>query len=376
MRILIVGGGIAGLTLAGLLRQRGETPLVIEKAPAYGDVGYVLSLWPLGNRVLHGLHLFDAFAAASMPLNHYTVHDARGQRLRSLPMRATVGEFRTLMRADLLDVLRAVGGGIPVRMSCTVTALSQRDGAVQVRLSDGTEAIFDLVVGADGIHSQVQQLLFGEHALKQTGLRLWSWWQHAPELPRDEVHEFWGAHCFLGIYPVRDRIAVVAVMPSDSALPASLADRRMLVRQHFANYGGKLVRQLLSDLDMVDAIDPTDLADSDLSHWYAGRVLLIGDAGAAFLPTAGIGASVAMESAAVLNDELSRVDAATIPTALQLFVRRRRARVDALQGESRWLVRVMFPRLPFVAWARDVAVRRLSEKQLLGTFTHWLERPT
>lgn len=84
MRILIVGGGVAGLTFATLLRQRGEETTVVEKAEEYGRAGYVITLWPMGNRVLRGLGLSERFRELGAPLERTVLRDGRGVVLRTI----------------------------------------------------------------------------------------------------------------------------------------------------------------------------------------------------------------------------------------------------------------------------------------------------
>ena len=135
------------------------------------------------------------------------------------------------------------------------------------------------------------------------------------------------------------------------------------------------------------AVEPllADLPDSDLylwrmadvraRQWVRGRVVLVGDAAAAFLPTAGIGASMALESAAVLADELSRTSTQYLPDALALYERRRRRRVEATQNQSRRLARLMFLRSPRLCAVRNRALRFLTMEQLVGPLIADLHRP-
>jgi 2-polyprenyl-6-methoxyphenol hydroxylase-like FAD-dependent oxidoreductase len=118
------------------------------------------------------------------------------------------------------------------------------------------------------------------------------------------------------------------------------------------------------------------MSDVRAPRWNAGRVALVGDAAAAFLPTAGIGASMALESAAVLADEVSRSDAAHVADALALYARRRRRRVLAAQQQSRWLARLVFVRSRALCALRDRALRRVSLRRMIGPIYEQLETPT
>jgi 2-polyprenyl-6-methoxyphenol hydroxylase-like FAD-dependent oxidoreductase len=102
---------------------------------------------------------------------------------------------------------------------------------------------------------------------------------------------------------------------------------------------------------------------------------LLGDSAAAFLPTAGIGASMALESSAVLADELSRSDTRSVPLALQLFVQRRRARVIAAQEDSRRLAKLMFVKSPALAALRNQAMRLYSIEMFAKNIAHSMAQP-
>lgn len=126
---------------------------------------------------------------------------------------------------------------------------------------------------------------------------------------------------------------------------------------------------VLADLPNPEDIWHDDFYDLKLPQWRRGRIVLIGDASAAILPTAGVGASMAMESAAVLADELSRADSQVLERSLERFIARRRARVDRVQDASRTLARYAIVGHPVAATLRDLIVRAYSQRRMEQWFT-------
>jgi 2-polyprenyl-6-methoxyphenol hydroxylase-like FAD-dependent oxidoreductase len=110
-------------------------------------------------------------------------------------------------------------------------------------------------------------------------------------------------------------------------------------------------------------------------YWHNGRVVLLGDAAAGFLPTAGVGASMAMESAAALSDELSRTNAKRVEQALDLYEKRHRRRVEDAQKNSRELARIMFVRSKPVDWLREKLLKFYSVEDLIRSIARIMEGP-
>jgi 2-polyprenyl-6-methoxyphenol hydroxylase-like FAD-dependent oxidoreductase len=222
MRVLIVGAGIGGLTLAALLRRWDIEPDVIDRAPSFDHAGYMLGLYPLGSRILHGLGAFGAFVAASEPMDYYAVANGKGEVINRYDLGVIserFGPIRQLSRGELLGVLAASAGLPPVRMGVGIAAIEQHGGEVLARTSDGEARRYDLVVGADGIHSTVRRLVFGESAIFDTGWGGWVWWAGHALASHDTVTEYWGAGRFLGVYPTKQRIGIVACAPSRTWTP-------------------------------------------------------------------------------------------------------------------------------------------------------------
>ena len=164
LRILVVGAGIAGLGAARALRQRGFAADVVEREPAWTHTGAGIYLPGNAARALRALGLESAVAERGSLIPHQRLCDHRGRLLADIDLAALwgdVGPCLALHRADLHEVLASHGDPVPVRMGLPVQRLSQHDDTVTVEFGDATADRYDLVIGADGIHSTVRQLAVG-----------------------------------------------------------------------------------------------------------------------------------------------------------------------------------------------------------------------
>jgi len=329
-------------------------------------------------RVFHALGVHDAFVAKSESMGEYVARDGSGRLLTSSPMPTSVGRYGHLgliPRSDLLDMLSSTLGDVDVRSGVSVDTLTQTPDQVDIGLDDGARETFDLVVGADGIHSRVRDLLFGRIPDRDTGWGCYVWWADRGLVAGQETTERWGAGSFLGTYPCREKVCVILGAPLDVLEPDRPEGRTDRLGALLRPYGVP-VGDFLADLPGdAETLFLWRMADVRAPQWVQGRVALVGDAAAAFLPTAGIGASMALESAAVLADELSRTDTAYVSNALDLYERRRRTRVEAAQTQSRRLARLMFIRSPTLARLRDRALKLASIEQMVGPLIKDLREP-
>src|SRR5579871_6705974 len=166
-KVLISGGGIGGLTLGILLKQKGWEPTVIERDPAMRTEGYVIDFAGAGWDVAERMGIIDELRAITYQVDSLQYVDADGKPYLSLPIasvrEALGGKYAYLQRSDLERVLfeRAQKVGLHVKFGTTIKSLDDTGAEVIVTLSDGSTDSFALVFGADGVHSRVRELVFG-----------------------------------------------------------------------------------------------------------------------------------------------------------------------------------------------------------------------
>jgi 2-polyprenyl-6-methoxyphenol hydroxylase-like FAD-dependent oxidoreductase len=377
MRILIVGGGISGLTLAGLLQQRGFKPTLVERAPEYGSVGYIIVLWPSGSRILKGLGLYRKLLDVGLPFSTYNVWNEKGEMLRSYSVETVTekyGPMISIYRPELINILREAVDPASIRMNTTVEKIRQTPAEVFVTFSGGREEVFDLVVGCDGVRSKTRSLVFGHVPLTYSGMKGWSFWVKSNLLKTAHIAEYWGTGKFLGVWPTKGRLSVFTSIRSPEGIPEPAEGRAGRIGEHFKDFGG-IVPDILAELDDESQIYCDDYNDLRMNKWYKGRVVLAGDSAHAVLPTAGGGVSMAIESAAVLADELSRADSRYVEQALEGYETRRRPRVVKIQDQSRMMGKVAFADSRILSYLRNFVMRFYSNKLHVKYWDTMLKEP-
>jgi 2-polyprenyl-6-methoxyphenol hydroxylase-like FAD-dependent oxidoreductase len=361
LRVLIAGAGVAGLTLAQLLRARGLHPVLIERAADHADAGYMLALMPLVDPVIRELGVQEAYRAESVRFHRYRLHGSHGQLLREYEIDTLLdayGEYRGIGRGELMQVLSR--DGAPVSYETTLAALQQTPAAAQVRVrgKDGEhEAEFDAVILADGLHSASRSLLLrpGQVTTFDTNWAGWVAWMEADAAHEDQGDEIWGSDFFVGVYPVKGRAGIFVGGNRDDMQngPAAFVAHIRSQLRGVDNWIGRALATVEADADPYF----WKLTDCRAETWAVDRAGLLGDAAAGFLPTAGIGAGMAMESAFALARQLERADRGAVGEALRAYELAQRPRVEAAQDNSRQLANLMFHRSRLLAGIRDLAVR-------------------
>ncbi|MET0404097.1 MAG: FAD-dependent monooxygenase [Cystobacter sp.] len=334
--MLIAGGGIGGLTLARALSEAGITASLYERAEVLRPVGAGITMQVNAMKALRSIGLADAVARAGRPLAHLATLDDSGRELTRIDVETLareLGEPAIAVRRSRLQeaLLSGVAAG-QVHMGRAVTSFHDEGERVTVRLSDGTQATGDLLVGADGLRSVVREALWGD-ALRYSGYTSWRGMTRMhPQADSPGATETWGAGARFGIVPVgQGDIYWYATRNA----PAGGRDEPGRVHETLQGLFGGWHAPIAALLESTpeENIVRTDIHDRvPLPRWSKGRVTLLGDAAHPMTPNMGQGGCQAVEDAVVLARCLTRETA--LPAALALYERRRLARANGIVNQS------------------------------------------
>ncbi|GAA3663691.1 2-polyprenyl-6-methoxyphenol hydroxylase-like FAD-dependent oxidoreductase [Lentzea atacamensis] len=349
-RALVVGAGIAGLTTAWWLERAGWDVLVVEKAPSFRAGGYMIDFFGPGHEVARRMGLLPALERRRAPISSVTSVDARGRSRATISASAysaVADGVISLLRGELAEVILADLRS-PIRHGTTVSAVD--DGLVT--FSDGSADSFDLVVGADGVHSRVRELVFGSSFVRYLGHHTAAFSVQDPELSARIGYRYQMLtvpHRMIGCYAVRGG-AMAALMLYRSDEQAVPADPAAALRDRFGDLGW-VAPELLSAVPQDIYYD--EVSQVDLPTWHRGKVVLVGDACGAVSLFAGHGASLAMTGAFVLAEEL----AAGTDGAFERYQTRMKPAVAHTQEFGRRFIGWMAPSSTWRISLRDWAFR-------------------
>src|SRR5262249_48927233 len=176
MRVLISGAGIAGLTVAYWLRRYGFNPTIVERAPSLPTGGYKIDVRGTALQVLRRMGIHDAVAAASTDMQGALLVDKDGKAIKEMSGDAfghRVSEDVEIVRGTLCRILMDHISGAEFIFDDSIQAISQSSDRVQVKFTKNSPREFDLVIGADGLHSNVRGLVFGDESRFVRGLGLY-----------------------------------------------------------------------------------------------------------------------------------------------------------------------------------------------------------
>jgi 2-polyprenyl-6-methoxyphenol hydroxylase-like FAD-dependent oxidoreductase len=352
-RILIVGGGIAGLSVATALHRQGLTPELVERSTTWPAVGAGINLPANGVRVLRALGVGEAVDRTATVIRRWGFFDQQGALLCETDLEdlwRDVGPSLGITRVRLQEALVA-GAAVSHRLGVSLTALTQDDDRVRVSFSDGTSGDYDLVVGADGIHSTVRELALSASAPSYAGTMAWR--SVIPTRPPGilDMMVLMGEGSFFGLAPMGEGHTYGFGAVGGARFKDPIVGRLERFRRRFAEFGAP-VPAYLAALQSDEQLHFGAIEWVEVDEWHRGRVVLLGDAAHAGPPHMGEGGCMAMEDALVLADVLPTAE--SVGSALDAYVRRRRPRAGWVQEQSRAAAQ---------AWVLPPAVRNAALRE-------------
>lgn len=313
LKILVIGGGIGGLTAAIALRQRGYAVEVIEKDPHWSVYG--VGIIQQGNvlRAVDALGILDRYANAGVGFDAVEVYAPDGTRLARLPSHrllerypANLGVSRRALQKVLGDVAQEAGARI--RLGVTAEAIAQHEAGVHVRFSDGSRETYDLVIGADGVHSRTRAQVFREAPPPQfTGQSVWRY--NLPRLANLDALHVYNGPIGAGLVPIGPDLMYIYLTTPEPGNPRYPHKGLAAAMRGKAQSCAPAIRALAEQITDNDGVVYRPLEGLLIEGpWHKGRVVLLGDAVHATTPHLGQGAGLAIEDSLVLADELARHD--------------------------------------------------------------------
>jgi salicylate hydroxylase len=352
MKIGIVGGGIGGLAAAIALRKAGHRVTVFEQAERFGRVGADINLTPNAVRALDGLGVGAQLReTAARPNARISRMWDTGEETSRLAMsdeaeRQYGAPQLTMHRADVMTALEEALEPHELQLGQRTVEFHQTDDQATVTLADGSTHAFDLLLGADGIHSGVRKFLFGDERPQFTGIVSYRAVVPAERLSGGDLGAFvkwWGPTDDLQIvtFPLnrgRDVFIFATTSQSDWTHESwTTPGDPDALRRAYANFHPE-ARKLL---DACDSVLASALYIRDpLPKWTGARMALLGDACHPMMPFMAQGAGMAIEDAIVLARALTGVAADTPGAALKRYEQARQERTAKIQIGSRgnnWL---------------------------------------
>jgi len=354
--ILISGAGIAGLTLAYWLQKFGFSPTIIENRPNLDHEGYMIDFYGSGFDVAEKMGLTESLRARHYDIPNLAFVDSQGKPQASM----NIEEFRKIldyrhfnfMRGDLESVLyKAVKDTIPIHFQTSIQQINPQPDTVQVEFSDGKTQNYDLVIGADGIHSNVRNLLWGHGNLDEHFLGFY--------VACGVIENFLDApDIFFGHFEPGTQVSVYAIRDNQLATFFAFKMEQQGIKerqQQFDALKKAFGKQKWIVPKLVDATIRSPyfyfdaVAQIKLTPWYKNRVALVGDACQCLTLLAGQGASMAMAGAYLLADELQKANG-DYQIAFPAYQDKLKPEIAKRQIEAQKLAGSFVPKNQFSIW--------------------------
>jgi len=367
--ILISGAGIAGTTLAFWLKKFGFNPTIIENSPALREGGHAIDFMGAGFDVAEKMEIIPALKSVDINFSKLVFVDSNNKERGSMNYQKIKnflnGRAFTLFRSDLAKVIyQSIGEGVEIIFDDTIAKIGQNENEVAVTFQSGKARNFDLVVGADGLHSNVRKLVFG---IESQFEKYYGYYTSSFTIDNFSL----GDNAF-SMYNVPYKQAAVFSKDGNKitaffifASPEKLsyqhhdiAKQKQILKSEFENIGWKC-RELLSQIDSTKDFYFDSVSQIKMGNWYKGRVALVGDAGYCPSLLSGKGSTLAMVGAYILAGELKQANG-NYKTAFNQYEILFKPFMRKKQKSAQTFAKSFIPKSNFGIWLRNKVFKLMS----------------
>lgn len=363
--ILISGAGIAGPALALWLRKAGFAPVLVERSPSLRTGGYIIDFWGLGYDIAERMGLRSEIDRVGYHMREFRIVDNHGERIAGFGMEVfgelTGGHYVTIGRSDLSRLLfEKAKAAAEVIFDNEIIALDEMPDGVNVHFKRGENRRFDLVIGADGLHSDVRGLVFGSQHRFETylGYRVAAFEVSGYRPRNDDIYVMHGRPGrMIGRFTLReDRTLFLFVFNENSHLLPTTIDQQKAILCEVYGSDTWECPQILEQLDHVGELYFDRVSQIRMANWSNGRVALVGDAAFCVSLLAGQGSALAILSAYVLAGELASASG-EYREAFARYESFLRPFVQMKQSGAEGFAAAFAPRTPWGLWFRNQMIR-------------------
>lgn len=354
--VLISGAGIAGPTLAYWLLRWGFQPILLERAPAVRTGGYMIDFWGLGWEVAERMHLIPQLLRDGYQMEEVRLVNEAGVRVAKLDGRAyrsaSGGRFTSVLRSDLArNIYSLVDGNVETIFGDSIRSLQQDQDSVDVTFARSAPRRFDLVIGADGLHSGVRAAVFGDESRFEQYLGYQAASFSAAGYEHRDEDCIYVSYCAPGRQAARyslrgDHTAFFFVFADPERRSDSHGSTRQAILRRVYGDAGWECPAILEAMESTDDLYFDAVSQIHMEQWWSGRVALVGDA--CFCPSllAGQGSAFAMAGAYTLAAELAAADGEHV-SAFSRYEARLRPFIEKKQRGVKWLGSWFAPKTRF-----------------------------
>jgi len=362
--ILISGAGIAGTALAFWLKKFGFNPTIVEVAPKLREGGYAIDFWGAGFDVAEKMEILPDLSKVDLKLLELTFVDKNNRRRGGMNYRKVVkwmnGRAFTLLRSDLAKTIyNNLDKDIEIIFGDKISKIEQSENEVSVTFQSDKTRSFDLVVGADGLHSNVRNMIFGNEAQFEKYYGYYTASYTIPNPKGDKEFSMYNVPSKqVALYPTNENTsAVLYVFASPEKLSYNHHDieaQKQILRNQFENIGWRCA-DLIAKIDTAPDFYFDVVSQIQMKNWSKNRVVLVGDACDCPSLLSGQGSTLAMVGAYILAGELKNANG-NFKMAFEQYQNIFKEFIDDKQLLAQKFAKQFVPKSTFGIWLRNVVV--------------------